>query len=87
MSDLKYLAIAFALAGFGAAIRAAHLWWKSGNVPILPDTAASISDVPALHVMSAQCAMFVSAGLNQRAARWTGSAAVLSALGSVLGVL
>ena len=35
MSDLKYLAIAFALAGFGAAIRAAHLWWKSANVPVL----------------------------------------------------
>jgi hypothetical protein len=54
VSDLKCFAIAFALAGLGAAIRAAHLWWKSGNVPVLPDTAASISDVPGLHITSAQ---------------------------------
>jgi hypothetical protein len=51
MFDLKFLAIAFALAGLGAAVRAAHLWWKSGSVPVLPDTAASISDVSALHIM------------------------------------
>jgi hypothetical protein len=87
MFDLKFLAIAFALAGLGAAIRAAHLWWKSANAPVLPETAASISDVSELHIMSAQSAMFISAGLNQRAAKWTGVAAVSSALGSVFGVL
>jgi hypothetical protein len=45
------------------------------------------SDVSALHIMSAQSAMFISAGVNQRAAKWTGVAEVLSALGSVFGVL
>ena len=83
MFDLKFLAIAFALAGLGAAVER----WKSGSVPVLPDTAASISDVSAVHIMSAQSAMFISAGVNQRAAKWTGVAEVLSALGSVFGVL
>jgi hypothetical protein len=80
------LAIIFALAGLGAAIAAAFYWWKASRVPI-QYPAASISDVPELHIMSGQVAFHESSRLNSRAAVLTGVAAVLSAVGSVLGVL
>lgn len=83
----KISALILALLGLGAALRAAQLWWMAGNVPILPDTAASISDVPEQFTMALQAGTFESARLNQRAAKWTAAAAVLSALGSLCGVL
>jgi hypothetical protein len=49
---LKMLAIVLALAGLLAALRAAHLWWKAGTAPVLPETSASISDVPELYTMT-----------------------------------
>jgi hypothetical protein len=83
----KASAVVLALMGLGAALRAAQLWWKAGNVPILPETAASISDVPEQFTMALQAGSFESAKLNQRAAKCTAAAAVLSALGSFCGVL
>ena len=80
------LAIVFAFAGFGTAIVAAVYWLKASRVPI-QTPAASISDVPELHIMSRHTAFYESSQLNSRAAVLTGIAAVLSAIGSVLGVL
>lgn len=46
-----------------------------------------ISLVPELHIMSGHVAFYESSPLNSTAATLTGIAAVLSAIGSVLGVL
>ena len=86
MTPLKAAAIALACLGLVAAIVAARYWWKASRVDI-PRTAASISDVPEQYILSTQVAFNESSRLNSRAAIWTGIAAVLSAMASVLGVL
>jgi hypothetical protein len=86
MNITHCLAIIFAFAGLGTAIAAAIYWWKASRVPI-QHPAASISDAPELHIMSGHGAFYESSQLNSRAAVLTGVAAVLSAAGSVLGVL
>lgn len=86
MTTIKCIALACALLGLAAAIVAAIYWWKASRVPI-PPTVASISDVPELHIMGTQVAFNESSRLNSRAAIWTGMAAVLSAVASILGVL
>jgi hypothetical protein len=82
----RYLSIAAALLGLAAAIIAAAYWWKASRVAIR-NSAASISDVPALYIQSTQVAFNESSRLNAYAAVWTGMAAVLSAGAAVLGVL
>jgi hypothetical protein len=84
MTTFKVLAIAFAV--LAAAIVAAIYWWKASRISI-PNSAASISDAPELHILGTQVAYNESSRLNSRAAIWTGAAAVLSATASVLGVL
>ncbi|MGW1424647.1 hypothetical protein ACWAT4_31505 [Bradyrhizobium manausense] len=86
MNITHWLAIIFAVAGLGTAVAAAFYWLKASRIPI-QTPAASISDVPELHVMSGHVAFYESSRLNSRAAVLTGIAAVLSAVGSVLGVL
>lgn len=86
MSIAHGFAIAFAVAGLCSAVAAAFCWLKASRVPI-HTPAASISDVPELHVMTGHVAFNESSRLNSRAAVLTGIAAVLSAVGSVLGVL
>ncbi|MBH5373520.1 hypothetical protein [Bradyrhizobium glycinis] len=86
MSIAHSLAVVFAIAGLGTAVAAAFYWLKASRIPI-HHPAASISDVPELHIMSGQVAFYESSQLNSRAAVLTGIAAVLSAIGSVLGVL
>jgi hypothetical protein len=86
MPPTKILAITFAGLGLIAAIIAATYWWKASKTGI-SDPAASISDVPELHILSTQVAFYESSRLNSRAAIWTGFAAMLSAVASVLGVL
>ena len=86
MTVMHILAILFSVAGLLAAIAAAYYWWKASRVAIQTPT-ASISDVPQLHIMSGDIAFNRSSTLNARAALLTGMAAVLSAIGSVLGVL
>lgn len=83
---LKSVAIVLALLGLGAAIIAARYWWKASRVTI-PETAASITDVPELYIMGTQVAFNESARLNQVAAIWTGIAALLSSAASVAGIL
>ncbi|MGF6430888.1 MULTISPECIES: hypothetical protein [Bradyrhizobium] len=80
------LAIIFAPAGLGISVVAAIYWWKASRVPI-QHPAASISDVSEQHIMSGQVAFYESSQLNSRAAVLTGVATVLSAVGSVFGVL
>ncbi|MEH2549089.1 hypothetical protein V1283_005734 [Bradyrhizobium sp. AZCC 2262] len=86
MNIIHCLAIAFAFAGLGTAIAAAIYWLRASRVPI-QTPAASISDVPELHIMSGHVAFYESSRLNSTAAVLTGVAAVLSAIGSVLGVV
>jgi hypothetical protein len=86
MTPIKVAAIALACFGLVAAIVAAIYWWKASRVDIIR-TAASISDVPERYILSTQVAFNESSRLNSRAAVWTGVAAVLSAVASVLGVL
>jgi hypothetical protein len=86
MSVTHWLAIIFAFAGLGTAVAAAFYWLKASRVPI-QTPAASISDVPELHIMGGHVAFYESSQLNSRAAVLTGIAAVLSAIGSVLGVV
>jgi hypothetical protein len=86
MTITHMLAIVFAFAGLGTAIAAAIFWRRASHVPV-NEPLASISDVPALHIMSGHVAFYESSQLNSTAATLTGIAAVLSAVGSVLGVL
>jgi hypothetical protein len=79
-------AILFAVAGLVTAMFAAFYWWKASRIPI-QSTAASITDAPELHIMSGHVAFHESSRFNSTAAVLTGIAAVLSAIGSVLGVL
>jgi hypothetical protein len=58
-----------------------------GRLVTIEQPVASISDVPQLHIMSGHVAYNASSELNSLAALLTGIAAVLSAIGSVLGVL
>jgi hypothetical protein len=86
MNVTHAFAILFAVAGLGTAVAAAFYWWKASRVPI-QSTTASISDVLELHTMSGHVAFYESSQLNSTAALLTGIAAILSAIGSVLGVL
>jgi hypothetical protein len=52
---LKEFAIALAITGLMAAIVAASYWWRASRIAIL-NSAASISDVPELHILSTQVA-------------------------------
>jgi hypothetical protein len=79
MSTIHYSAVAFAVAGLVVAIVAAVYWWKTSRVAIV-HTAASISDVPELYILSGQVAFNESSRLNSPAAVWTGVAAILSAI-------
>jgi hypothetical protein len=86
MTVLRVFAVAFAVLGLAAAIIAARFWWRASRVAI-PNSRASISDVPELHIMNTQVAFNESSRLNSIAAIWTGIAAVLSAAAAVVGVL
>ncbi|MGY3033633.1 hypothetical protein ACVIIV_002803 [Bradyrhizobium sp. USDA 4354] len=85
MTTLHRLAVGLAFGGLLFAIAAAHYWWRASQVAIRQPV-ASISDVPELHIASGQVAFNESSRLNATAAILTGISAVLSALGSVLGV-
>ena len=82
----KTAAIILALLGLAAALNAARLWWQASRTPI-PALTQSISDAPELHLLNTQVIYNTSSQINARAAVWTGLAAILSALASVLGVL
>jgi hypothetical protein len=86
MSALKYVAIA--LSGFGllAALAAAFYWWRSSRIYI-DVSRVPPKDMTAAYVYAFQIAHSESSWLNSQAAVWTGIAAILSAIASVVGVL
>ncbi len=86
MTPIKIAAIVLACVGVAAAIVAAIYWWKASRVDIAC-SAASITDMSELYILNTQVAFNESSRLNSRAAIWTGVAAILSAMASVLGVL
>jgi hypothetical protein len=86
MPPLKIAAITLALLGLIEALIAARYWLKASKTYI-DNPVASISDVPELHIHSTQVAFNKASQLNSVAAIWTGTAAVFSAVASVLGVL
>jgi hypothetical protein len=84
--NLRDGAIGCAFVGLGLALGAADLWPKAGNIKIL-DLVVSISDAPERHTFATQVAANEASALNAQAAKWTGAAAIVSSLASVLGVL
>ncbi|MHC2585889.1 hypothetical protein ACVI1J_010436 [Bradyrhizobium diazoefficiens] len=86
MTIIRIFAVVCAGLGLAAAIVAAAYWWKASRVNI-SHVSASISDVPEQYILSTQVAFHESSHLNSRAAIWTGAAAILSAVASILGVL
>jgi hypothetical protein len=86
MSAIKVVAFLFAVAGLVCAIVAARYWLlASREYP--PALAQSIGDAPELHILNVQVSFGKAGALNAKAALWTGAAAVLSAAGSIIGLL
>jgi hypothetical protein len=86
MTPLKIAAVTFALSGLVCAIVAARYWLRASRV-YPAELAQSVTDATELHIQSTNVAIGDAGILNAKAAIWTGVAAVLSAIGSVLGVL
>jgi hypothetical protein len=85
MTTFKIGAIIFAVAGLLCAIVGAAYWLCASREQPTP-LDVSIGDAPALHLLNTQVAVNKAAALNAKAAIWTGVAAVLSAIASILGV-
>lgn len=85
MTSIKIAAFLFALAGLASAIVAAR-YWLLGSREYPSELVQSISDAPELHILNVQVSIGKAAALNAQAAKWTGAAAILSALGSIIGL-
>lgn len=85
MVPVKIAAFLFAVAGLVSAIVAAR-YWLVGSHEYPSELPQSIDDAPALHILNVQVSIGKAGALNARAAKWTGAAAILSALGSILGL-
>jgi hypothetical protein len=85
MTAFKIVAFVFAVAGLVVALKAATLWLEASNYK-LPPLDVSIGDSPAMHLQHTQSEIYGAAALNALAARWTGAAAVLSAIASIIGL-
>jgi hypothetical protein len=81
----KIAAIVFAGAGLSCAIVSAVYWFRASR-EYPGDLTQSIADAPQLHLMNLQVSFGAAGKLNAKAALWTGAAAVLGAIGSVLGL-
>ena len=87
--------VASAATAVSALIAAAYWYLSSRPTPQLnnpPD--ASISDVPEIHILSAQVDIYAieealseASRLNKKAALWSAAAALLAAVAAVLGIL
>ncbi|MGB7034678.1 MAG: hypothetical protein WBD71_04060 [Xanthobacteraceae bacterium] len=86
MAPTKIIAFLFAVAGLVSAIVAAR-YWLLGSREYPSDLQASIGDTPELHILNMQVSIGKAGALNVIAAKWTGAAAVLSALGSIVGLI
>lgn len=85
MAPTKITAFLFAVAGLVSAIVAAR-YWLLGSREYPSELQASIGDAPELHILNVQVSIGKAGALNAIAAKWTGAAAVLSALGSIVGL-
>lgn len=85
MAPVKIAAFVFALAGLASAIVAAR-YWLLGSREYPSELQQSIGDAPALHILNVQVSMGKAGALNATAAKWTGAAAVLSAISSIIGL-
>jgi hypothetical protein len=86
MSPFKITAFVFAIAGLASAIVAARYWLHASR-EYPSELAQSIGDAPALHILNVQVSIGKAGALNAKAAVWTGAAAVLSAISSIIGLL
>ena len=85
MGPTKITAFLFALAGLVSAIVAAR-YWLLGSREYPSELPQSIGDAPALHLLNVQVSIGKTGVLNATAAKWRGAAAILSVLGSVIGL-
>jgi hypothetical protein len=85
MAPIKITAFLFALAGLASAIVAAR-YWLLGSREYPSELVQSADDNPALHILNVQVSIGKAGALNAKAAKWTGAAAILSALGSIIGL-
>lgn len=74
------------MAGLICAIIAAAYWWRASRLKS-PDPAQTFAArAPEYMLMATQHVMIASAKLNAKAAFWTGAAAILGAVGTVIGL-
>jgi hypothetical protein len=85
MAPTKITAFLFALAGLVSAIVAAR-YWLLGSREYPSELQASIGDAPELHILNVQVSIGKAGTLNAKAAKWTGAAAIPSALGTIIGL-
>jgi hypothetical protein len=85
MTGLKITALFFAVAGLACAIKAAIYWLQASRV-YPSDLAQSVSDAPDLHILNVQVSIGKAGAFNAKAAKWTGAAAVLGSISSVIGL-
>lgn len=88
LSPLKLIVTLLVLSAAGTGLRAAHLWWRASNVPMLrrPDWSGD----PEMNRMTGEAdaltAWSETGRLNAKAARWTALAVGLSAAAGIVGV-
>ncbi len=85
MALTRIAAFLFALAGLVSAIVAAR-YWLLGSREYPSELPQSMSDAPELHILNVEVSIGKAGTLNAKAAKWTGAAAILSALGSIIGL-
>lgn len=95
MNTLRIAYIVCSIATATCALVAAGYWYLSSRPsPILNEPpVASISDVPALHIMNAQANVYEvqavlaeASRLNKKAAVWSAIAALFGAAAAILGI-
>lgn len=85
MAPIKITAFLFALAGLASAIVAARYWLHASR-EYPSELVQSIGDAPELHILNVQVSIGKAGTLNAKAAVWTGAAAILSAISSIIGL-
>jgi hypothetical protein len=85
MTPLKIVAFLFAIAGLASAIVAARFWLQASR-EYPSELPQSISDAPEVHIINVQVSIGKAGALNAKAAVWTGAAAILSALSSMIAL-
>jgi hypothetical protein len=89
MTPSKYVSVAFALLGFVTAAIAAWYWFRASALPYPTGDSVMYAKEPDRSILLgiAQDISRRSGELNSRAAIWTGVAALLSAISSVIGAV